>query len=505
MRVRRSATAVALWPALLALGPIAPARGQAPPRPPAFSAVVDSLVPRALAEFLIPGAAVALVRGGEAVWARGYGVADRRSGRAVTPQTAFNVGSMAKSVAAWGVLRLVQDGRVELDRAVDAYLTRWHLPASSFDNALVTTRRLLSHTAGASLPSVTPYDPGVPLPTLEQALAGGEGRGDGVRLDLAPGTQFQYSGGGFDILQLLVEEATGQTFPEAMSATVLRPLGMTRSAFGWPATVEATAATPHNALGEPIPSVRFAELAAAGLQTTVADFARFAAAELTGRGRALPGRGLLRPDLVTLMHSPAPASPRYGLGHEVLRDSATGITFVGHNGANRGWIAVFQIAPASRAGIVVLTNGANGWPLVQQLTCSWERSLGARGVAPYCDRVGVRYVLDAAYVRGGVAEVLSRYETLRQTAADDYDFGPAQLVGLGYDLLHAGRTADAVSVFVANVQRFPADWNSHDSLAEAYLALGDTAKAIEGYRRSVELNPRNTNGADALRRLRGTP
>jgi CubicO group peptidase (beta-lactamase class C family) len=474
-------------------------------RRPAFATVVDSLVPHALAEFLVPGAAVALIRGGTVVWMRGYGFADRASGRHVTPQTTFNIGSMSKSVTSWGALHLVEEGRLELDRPVDSYLTRWHLPTSQYDNAGVTVRRLLSHTAGTSLPSVTPFRSSAAVPSLEDLLTGSVTGSGGVRVILPPGTKFQYSGGGYDVLQLLVEERSGRAFGAYMRSAVLQPLRMTHSAFGWPPEIAAAAATPYNSLGQPAAPERFTEVAAAGLQTTVADFARLAAAELAGPKGERPGRGVLSPDLVRLMHTPTPPSKEWGLGHEVLRDSATGLTFVGHNGANTGFRAIFQVAPATGDGLVVLTNSSNGFPVLQRVTCAWQHAAGARSGTRYCDPPDVRYALYAPYLAGGVKQLLAGYESLRGDAEDRYAFDATQLVSLAYDILHAGRTADALAVFEANVDRYPNDWNSHDSLGEAYLADGDTARAVAHYRRSVELNPNNRNGIEVLRRLGRAP
>ena len=83
---------------------------------------------RWLAAFEVPGAAVALVRDGRLTWSEGYGQADLARGVAVTPDTVFQVGSISKSVTAWGVMRLVQQGKLDLDAPVERYLTRWHLP-----------------------------------------------------------------------------------------------------------------------------------------------------------------------------------------------------------------------------------------------------------------------------------------------------------------------------------------------------------------------------------------
>lgn len=487
------------WLALALILLVAIPSCQRAPKPPAFASVVDTLVPNAMAEFLIPGAAVGIISRGKVTWVRSFGVADVASGRKVDTLTTFNVGSLSKAVTAWGVMRLVADGRVNLDAPVDGYLSRWHLPPSSFDNAEVTTRRLLSHTAGINTPSVMPFGASDGLPSLVGILSGAQG--SGIRVVAKPGTGFQYSGGGYDILQLLVEEQSGRPFARFLDSAVLHPLGMTHSAYGWPPAILAAAATPYNTLGQPAPAERFTEVAAAGLQTTIADLARLAAAELPSADSAA-GRGVLPPSLVAEMQSPTTASPGWGLGHEVITDPS-GVTFAGHNGANTGWRALLQVAPKTGDGIVILTNSGNGFPLIQRLTCAWELSVGGSGNSRYCDAPDVRYALYAPYLKGGVKALLATYDSLHRHAGTAYRFDAGRAVRVAYDLLHAGHAKDAVAVFEANVAQYPDDWNGHDSLGEGYLAVGDTARAIAEYRRSVRLNAGNENGKEMLRKLGG--
>ena len=171
-------------------------------------------------------------------WSKGYGRADTSRGVPVTPDTVFEVGSISKPVTAWGVMRLVQQGKLDLDAPVDRYLTRWHLPPAPFDADGVTIRRLLSHSAGLNSQDYSPITTR-PLPTLEQSLSGESGgvnarRGsDDVRITMTPGEQRSYSNGGYTLLQLAIEEVTGETFARYMQREVLDPLGMKHSSFRW--------------------------------------------------------------------------------------------------------------------------------------------------------------------------------------------------------------------------------------------------------------------------------
>ena len=112
----------------------------------------------------VQGASVALVRNGKVVWGNGYGQADAARGLPVTADTVFHMGSISKPVTAWGVMRLVEQGRIDLDAPAETYLSRWQLPASPFDSDGVTIRRLLSHSAGLSNQDYSPLaDPAAAL------------------------------------------------------------------------------------------------------------------------------------------------------------------------------------------------------------------------------------------------------------------------------------------------------------------------------------------------------
>jgi CubicO group peptidase (beta-lactamase class C family) len=177
------------------------ARGQTPE---AFIEAADKSVPGALWDYSVPGLAAALIRDGAVVWMKGYGFADVASAKPITPDTAFNIGSLSKTATAWGVMRLVERGKVKLDQPVDAYLKGWHLPPTQFDTKQVTILRVLSHTAGISNHGYHGWDPTSPLPPIVDSLSGKTGTGE-VRVVSPPGTGFAYSGADYAIMQLLIE------------------------------------------------------------------------------------------------------------------------------------------------------------------------------------------------------------------------------------------------------------------------------------------------------------
>ena len=338
-----------------------------------LDADLSEIIPPLLEAYDVPGTAIGILEGGE-VWRElPFGMANLETGRAVDTGTAFNIGSISKTVAAWGVMRLVERGELDLDAPVETYLTRWHLPESEFSHDGVTIRRLLSHTAGLSLHGYPGFEPGDELPTVEESLSGATNGPGAVFVAHEPGSKWQYSGGGYTLAQLIVEEVTGRTFAEYMDAEVLGPLGMHDSSYPWDADVDRIAAQPYGSGGEPIPGPRFTAMAAASLKTTLHDFLRFARASLGTLDEPAGTGGVLSMETLQLMQTAVPPSNDYGLGYSV--SETDGIQFAGHGGANDGWMAQLEVTPNNGHGLVVMTNGSNGGVIIRAVRCEWKERI----------------------------------------------------------------------------------------------------------------------------------
>ncbi len=190
---------------------------------------------------------------------------------------------MSKWITAWGIMKLVEDGKLDLDRPVDEYLIRWHRPAGQFDNRGVTTRRLPSHTAGLTDGlGFGDYRLDETLPTLEQALANpkaSSGEPTKIEVGAEPGSEWRYSGGGDLILALLVEEVSGETFKAFIEHTTLIPLAMTGSGYD---TIGATGniARSYDVEGRPAAVYRYASNGASGFSASVGDMSKLVLAQL---------------------------------------------------------------------------------------------------------------------------------------------------------------------------------------------------------------------------------
>jgi len=308
----------------------------------------------------VPGIAVAVIQNGKIISIQCIGYADVATKKPITPQTIFNIGSISKVVSAWGFMQLTEKGLVQLDEPINQSLTRWQLPQSQYDVSKVTLRRLLSHTSGLSVHGYGGFEQGTKLLSLEESLNGKTKRnGESVYLINEPGTKWDYSGGGYTLAQLFLEERTKEKFADYMKKNVFQPMGLIDTNYEWTEGMKASSATAYDTLGNAIKNRIFTEQAAAGLQTTVLDLAHFAELSVTADSQKL--NKVLRPETIQLMEQPVfPYSNEgeSGLGYRFM--NYEGLRTVGHTGENVGWSAAMFLHLPTKSGIVMLCNGSNG-------------------------------------------------------------------------------------------------------------------------------------------------
>ncbi|HEX6863198.1 MAG TPA: serine hydrolase domain-containing protein, partial [Thermoanaerobaculia bacterium] len=176
--------------------------------------------------YKVPGVSIAVIQDGRIDWARGYGVKEAGKSDPVTPETMFQAASISKPIAALAALRLVQEGRLQLDEDVNAKLASWRVPENDLTREQkVTLRRLLSHSAGLTVhgfPGYAADTADAPVPTLVQVLDGAKPANTApIRVDILPGTQWRYSGGGYTVTQQLLTDVAKKPFPDLLQEKVL--------------------------------------------------------------------------------------------------------------------------------------------------------------------------------------------------------------------------------------------------------------------------------------------
>lgn len=326
-----------------------------------------------MAHYRVPAVSAAVIQDGKIVWSKAWGMADAEGKRVANVDTVFQAASISKLVASMAVLSLVAQGRLSLDEDVNVKFKSWKLPAHSFSKP-VTLRGILSHSAGLTVHGFPGYAAGAPVPTLLQLLKGEKPANTAaVVVDIAPGSRWRYSGGGYEVMQMLVQDVTGIPFARLVKKLVLDPVDMRHSTYEQPLQDKwsANAAHAYNGNGEPIAGRwhTYPEQAAAGLWTTPTDLARLLLEVqklAASRSKLLPGH--IVKDMLTAQKG------MHGLGWQVTPDGPN--QRFQHGGSNAGF-RCNAVAYTSRGqGAVIMTNADSGASLAGEVLRSIAAEYG---------------------------------------------------------------------------------------------------------------------------------
>lgn len=318
-----------------------------------------------MVHYKVPGMSLAIIENGEIIYAKGYGVKAVNAPDKVDKNTVFSVASISKIATAATILRLVAKGQISLEGSVNDYLKTWQVSENIYTQTFpVTLRGIMAHTAGLTLHGFPDFDPGEQLPTVINTLDGTPpSLTEPVKASYVPGTAWRYSGGGTTVAQLLIEDVTGLTFPDASKRNVFDVLGMSRSTFQNPLPAAyGNIAKAHNEYGQVTALPRgwqsFPEMAASGLWTTPSDIARM----MIGFMRSYHGLegSFLPKEIAQDMMTEVGVSP-FGLG-PVLDGAGIQRRF-SHGGTNDSYTAWMEGHLASNSGVVIFTNAVAGYNL----------------------------------------------------------------------------------------------------------------------------------------------
>lgn len=341
-----------------------------------FTAYLDERVPSLMEDYDIPGVNIAVVTKGKVAWSKAYGYADLEKGRKMTTDTYCRVESISKSVTAFGVMKLVQQGKIDLDKPVKQYITKWEFPNSQYAEENVTVRQLLCHTAGLPLGNIFErYSPTEEIPSLKENLS------KEATLMQEPGVSFSYSNTGYNLLELLIEEVTNRDFAEYMKEEVLIPLGMNKSTFIWSDELEPKVPVGYDLKGNSIQPYVYPSKASGGLLASVDDIAAFAVGGMTND--LYTNNRILTPYYLNQIYTPMTNEigvyglvfDSYGLGH-YIENLPTGKQAVSHGGQGGGYMTHFHSVPETGDAIVILTNSQRSWPFISYILTDWAKWSG---------------------------------------------------------------------------------------------------------------------------------
>ncbi len=446
-------------------------------------AVLEKEIPALMEKAGIPGMSIALIRDGEVVWSRGFGIKNMKTGEPVKDDTVFEAASLTKPFFAFLAMKFVEEGKLDLDKPLVTYapedtivqkFIRHPLTKEGFRYDLfkkITARMVLSHSSG--LPH---GESRMPMPVLFE-----------------PGERYKYSAAGYEYLQRIIEYLAGQPLDEITRKMVIESLQMKDSSMVWRDAYETQCAVGHDTFAGTNGEFRkyTRPHAAASLYTTAADYARFVAAVMNGQG--------LSKSTVELMLTPqieVGKNVSWSLGFGLER-TPSGKAFWqwGDYGIFRNYIVAY---PEQKIGVVYLTNSENGLSIGQEIV---DLAIGggedhglahlkyARHDSPYMNLVRT--------VRGrGVDEAVRLFR--EKKGKDPASYRESDLNALGYALMNGGRVSDAVKMLRLNAETFPDSANVYDSLAEATMKSGDDAQAVLLYKKAIETASRDQKADKAF-------
>jgi CubicO group peptidase (beta-lactamase class C family) len=329
-------------------------------------AELERRIRQSMNDLRVPGVCVAIIRDARIAWKSSFGLRDRTTGVPVGEDTVFSAQSMSKPVFAYRVMKLWEQGVLD----IDAPLTRYTPDVFVKDDPRlneITARRVLSHTTG--------------LPNWRS-------KEDPLRISFTPGAKWSYSGEGYHYLQSVVTRLTGHTdeaqcgtfemgyrvcatdFGAYMEANLLRPFAMTSSGYVWTAGMERNVARPHDTAGEPLPQKPSTVLdisrygSAGSLMTTATDYARFLIEVMQPKSTDdyrvtdASRREMLKPHIEVA----APFKASWALGWQIWHFEHGDV--VAHGGDIDGWHSLSAFSPERKTGFVILTNGESGSALI---------------------------------------------------------------------------------------------------------------------------------------------
>ncbi len=448
---------------------------------------IDALVRQYVANRQFNGA-VLVADKGKVIFKKGYGMANMEWNIANTPATKFRLGSITKQFTAMLIMQLVEQGKLKLDGKITDYLPDYPKATGS----KVTIHHLLTHTSG--IPSYTSFpgffetmsrDPYTPEAFVKKF--------SGLPLEFEPGSKFAYDNSGYFLLGAIIEKVTGKPYADVLQENILMPLAMNDTGYDLAGPLISKRAAGYEKRGTGYANAPYLDMsipyAAGSLYSTVEDLHRWDQTLYTDK--------LLSERAKETMFTPYLNHYAYGWGVSniavgQLKDS---LLLIEHGGGINGFNTLISRVPADKR-FVVLLNNTGGAPL-NVIRKNILNILYNQPVEP--PKKSIADLLRKS-VLSEPAEVSIRKFTIWK-GGKSYELNENEMNGVGYELMAEGKLPEALTVFTLNVESFPASYNVYDSRGELYMKMGDKAAAIRDYKKSVELNPRNTGGFAKLKEL----
>lgn len=454
-----------------------------------ITAELKNRIPILMEELGVPGLSIALIRDGDIVWHGSFGVTNVDTNQAVKDDTILEAASLSKPVFAYMVLKFVSRGELDLDTPLFEYAPENYIKTKflgpGFDDdryKKITARMVLNHSTG--------------FPNWREDNT--------ISINFEPGQKFTYSAEAYYYLQTIMERISDLKLTELIRREVFEPLGMKKSSYLWQPEFENNSAYRHDMMVESKGLRRHQRaLGPASLQTTAYDYARFLIAVMNGEG-------LNKQTYQEMLSFQSTYSREgyegvdWGLGTGLERtDYGIGIWHWGDNIYAQAFYLAF---PDQKLGIVYFANSFYGLALAKDIV---DIAIGGQHPVMACGIMQKYHQLSKP-----ISDFIQKIQNEEFSAAEDFfrkylrhnigpegDYYETLLNDIGYWFLKRERLDAAITVFRLNVEAFPNSWTVYDSLGEAYMKSGNKDLAIQNYKKSLKLNPDNTNAVKILEKL----
>ena len=446
---------------------------------------IDRLLQQYVANDQFNGVALVTDQG-KLIFEKAYGLANREWRLANTPTTKFRLGSITKQFTATLILQLVEQGKLRLDGKVTDYLPDY--PKTTGDK--ITIHHLLTHTSG--IPNFTDFphffdtqsrDPYTPQAFIKKFAD--------LPLDFEPGSAFSYDNSGYFLLGVIIEQVTGKAYAQILREKIFTPIGMANTGYDSATTILSQRAAGYDKSSTGYVNTPYLDMsipyASGSLYSTVEDLYRW--------DQALYATQLLTDNSKAKMFTPF--REHYGYGWNINKEAvgADSLVVIAHAGGINGFLNILIRVP-SRKQLIVLLNNTSSIPL-HSIQKNILLILNGQPVEPL--KKSTAESVRQSLLTDSVEEVHRKFLAWQHDLAYDLDEG--EMNRMGYLFLGEGKLVQALTLFSLNVESFPSSWEVYDSRGEAYLKLGNKPAAIKDYKKSVELNPKNTNGYSILKEL----
>lgn len=446
------------------------------------------------------GLAIGITEGSRIIYARTFGLANKEEGKWAHFETKFHIASLSKPFTSAALLKLIQDGKLELDDKLIKHIPEFRMQGVGYEK--ISLRHILTHTSG--IPRHISQDDWLNPSFGPDALQENLEDVQNFELDFEPGSQYSYSNSAFDILGIVISRASGMPFSEYLQSQILEPAGMNASTYIKPENVmpkdwakpysyalESIAWKPYPHTEKYSPS--------SGLQTTLLDMCNW--------GRLHVGKGSYRDyqvldeasfELMTSPHQDTPWGDKMGLGW--FLQSYLDRPNLMHLGNDTGFEAAMYIYPEDSISIVVMAN--RDFSRVGRISLAAAEILF--GQTPKSYSLSAKYPFAQTYKQEGLEAAKAKWEELRNDSTDIYQHDDEAILTAGAVLENAAEWEKALEMLEFYIELDENSTYAWRLLGNAHLGLGDTTAAISAYKKTQEINPDYEKGKQALVKLTGT-